>query len=282
LRRYSSRKRYFELIKSMVNMKVLSIGVAVVVVVIIAAVLIINSGRPTAEQTDVYDKGMITVGLTADSPFAYTGDDGKITGFERELADQLTHRIYGDDILVEIKEVTTQDASYLLKNGDIDIAFAMLSSDVTKTKGLYLSDPYYEDPIDVLIAKNSYTDFSQFSGKKVGVMSTEISVDAIKTILTEAKIGDVTIVDCTSYPDALEEVQMGRLAGLIAPKHKLLPILPDTFELLETGHILGNAEYEAAFWTTQGKMRELFNVELQKMKDDGTLKSLQEKWKLAG
>lgn len=266
----------------MINVKILWITLAVAAAVIVAAVLIVNSGRPTAQQTDVYGAGMIRVGLTTDSPFSYTGEDGKVTGFEKDLADQLISRIYGDKIVVETKEVTSQDASYQLKNGDIDVSFAMLTSGVTKTTGLYLSDPYYEDPIDVLITKNTYTDFSQFSGKKVGVMSTEISVDDITAALEKAGITKVSVESCTSYPDALEEVEDGKLAGLIAPKHKLLSLRGDKYGLLETGHIFNNAEYKAAFWTTQGKMRELFNGEIQKMKDDGTLKSLEEKWKIAG
>ena len=270
------------MLKEMIDWKRAAIAAAIVVVVIVAIILIANSGKPTPADTPYQKEGRMIVGVTADTAFAYQNEEGNPEGYEIDVIDEILTRIYGEEFLVEYHTLNSQQVSYKLKNDVIDCALAMLPSDVTKTRGLLISDPYYEDTAACFIQPGSAASIDNLKGKTIGVITTAISSSKIESALTEAGFTEeeIDIRACTSYPDAWESLRTGELAALIIPSHYVTEEQTQEFEVLSTEDVFQSVGYHIALWTDDSNLQELINEQIREMTEDGSLRALQEKWGL--
>lgn len=279
--KYSHRKT---LIKQFIEEKLTPkniIKAAIIVVVVIAFLVVINMLQsPKASHTSFYDKDIIYVGLSPDSALA-DKTDNEFSGFERDVAETLLKRIYGENKRVEFVEINSQNASYMLKNGDIDLALCMFASGVTKTRGTLLTDPYYYDN-NLVVVRNDGTvsEISDLAGKNIDVMSTEIYLTDIRGKLKGLGVSDADTVakGCTSYPDAIDALKAGRTDAVIAGELKLKNYV--TADLKSIGKV-GTTGYCVMAWTTESEFVLVANEQLAQMNRDGTLNELKSKWGLS-
>ena len=78
--------------------------------------------------------------------------DNEVSGFEKDAAEAVFGELYPDAKLA-FEPIAQQEASYLLKNGEIDAALAMLPANVLKTEGLSLSNGIFKDSVYPFVYK---------------------------------------------------------------------------------------------------------------------------------
>ena len=283
MRPFSRRRRYSQLparpwlqvLFNRFTMKYWIIGGALLIALIVGLIVYQNSRRVTPQDTAFYQKQQIVVGMAAgNAKFSYTDENGELAGFERDVADAVLSALYPDVPRVYVA-IDAQQASYLLREGEIDIAFGMFTRDVIKTQGLAVSNGYFRDGVYAFVAPGGdITSLSGIQGKKVSIMTSEISKSSVTDALAEEKF-EVDVYSCSAYPDGIQEVLSGNSAALIVSRYKMLPY---EGQLSMAEPAITSANYCAIAWSGNRDVITVFNEQLQKMRSDGSLDALMAKW----
>lgn len=275
------RKRFSaSRLKKMLDKKFIPVYLGVLAVIFIF-VFVLSAGRgndiSSAEQTSFSNRKTITVGVVTDnSTFAFKDDSENITGYDADVIKELLNLAYPDKKIV-LKSVDSQLASYLLKTGEINLAIGQFTKGVTKTQGLAVSKGYYTDTIYAYTPESSrITDINELRSKTVLVMTTEIPRTTAKKALDEI-VSDTKILSCSSYSDAKDSLKQGRCAAIVAPKQQ---IALRQSELKSLPTAITTVDYCILAWADNSSVITYLNTYISQMKEDGTLKNIEEKYSL--
>lgn len=280
------RKRRFWILKQ----KHIRIIIVIVLSVIFIAVLytVISSFGKRAQTSDavhaVLSKGIINIGLRGDlGPLcSYNPQTSEFEGFEKDVADEIVNRLFGEDIIINYVEVNSRTKNAMLRRGNIDIA---LSASVgAKTSGITFTSSYYSDASAVLVLKEDINNISDLDGGIIAIVNgTPQSREAEKGITElEKYLNSINIAaqikTYASYPEAVTALRNGFVDGLCAGENMLklfgkrgMRILPEVF--------MPN-EYSVEVSEKLGAFFRAVDAIIIDMKLDGTLDELMVKWKL--
>lgn len=231
--------------------------------------------RKTARTSSFYGKKEIVVGVAAPTPFTEIDSDGNMSGFEIDFINELLDRTYPESE-IRLKNIESQQASYLLKTGDIDIAIGMFTGGPLKTQGLSISKGYYYDTVNIFCDKDStITTLIGLTNKKIRVLSSEITKSSVSSMFKSLSI-NVDLHLCSSYPDAIESITSGETIGIASPKQKLKAY--DELKMLDEA--IGECSYSLMLWKSHSDVTAILNTTISQMASDGTLKALRDKWGL--
>ena len=253
------------------------------VLLCLAAVLLVVGGvvflrarrKPSAGTASFADLGEIVVGIAAPSAFATVDDAGEVTGFERDVAAAVLSDLYPDKA-VSFRAISSQEASYLLKTGQIHIALGMYVSGPLKTQGLSLSNAYFTDGVYAFCPAESTADsLWALTNQRVRVLSSDITKSAVASMFKKLEIA-VDLHLCSSYPDGIASLSRGDCAALIAPRYKL-----ESFaELRRIEEPVGFASYRFLLWSDNADVTALINTSLSRLRASGRLAELRDTWGL--
>ncbi|MBE5759486.1 MAG: transporter substrate-binding domain-containing protein [Clostridiales bacterium] len=245
------------------------------IIILAAAVLIFVTSGDDAQmkKAKLMNENEIVIGIGLEhSSFGRKNEDGTLSGFEVDLAKLLMEDLVpGKEI--EFVAIEDQEASYLLRNGEIDLAFSMLVPGTIKSQGLSLSSAYYQDEIVLMTTE------SRARGALSAIGSTKVyAIDMKKQTLSEMfsdlAIKNVRVISCSSYPDAVLAVTQSSAFAVAAPAHKAEVYLHGLFALAqESGKTVS---YTIAAWTENSDFISLINESLHKNKDE--IEALKNRW----
>lgn len=253
------------------------------VLLCLAAALLVVGGvvflrarrKPSAGTASFADLGEIVVGIAAPSTFAAVDDAGEVTGFERDVAAAVLSDLYPDKA-VSFRAISSQEASYLLKTGQIHIALGMYVSGPLKTQGLSLSNAYFTDGVYAFCPAESTADsLWALTNQRVRVLSSDITKSAVASMFKKLEIA-VDLHLCSSYPDGIASLSRGDCAALIAPRYKLASFA----ELRRIEEPVGFASYRFLLWSDNADVTALINTSLSRLRASGRLAELRNTWGL--
>ena len=254
------------------------------VLLCLAAVLLVVGGvvflrarrKPSAGTASFADLSEIVVGIAAPSAFAAVDDAGEVTGFERDVAAAVLSDLYPEKA-VSFRAISSQEASYLLKTGQIHIALGMYVSGPLKTQGLSLSNAYFTDSVyDFCPAESTADSLWALTNQRVRVLSSDITKSAVASMFKKLEIA-VDLHLCSSYPDGIASLSRGDCAALIAPRYKL-----ESFaELRRIEEPVGFASYRFLLWSDNADVTALINTSLSRLRASGKLAELRDTWGLS-
>ena len=230
-----------------------------------------TSSSTTEDGLKLVNGGKLTVCTnTPYKPFEYE-ENGKIVGFDPELGEAIAKDL-GVELNVTTASFESMDSGVALSSGQCDIALSGITvTDERKTK-MAFTETYLDDNLAILVkGDTAIKSASDLKGKKVAVQQAtsgqaeaekqeadvvqfedaSLMIQALQTDQVEAVVGNISILsEALSSDDSLKiatEIETGeQLAGAVAS---------DNTELLKKA-----------------------NETIKKMKDDGGLAKLQEKW----
>lgn len=274
IRFYLDKYKPRRLFKQLTPRRILLIC-AVLLLTIVTVIVVRSGNKPSPAHTSVADAEEIVIGIALPSAFAGQQEDGRIIGYERDIAEAVLHELYPEKPLTFIP-ITSQEASFLLRSGQIDIALGMYVSGPLKAQGLSLSNAYFTDGVYAFCsAENPVNDLWVLANQRVRVLSSDITKSAVASMFKELEI-PVDLHLCSSYPDGLEAVLTGDCVALIGPRYKL-----ESFsELHRIEEPVGFASYRFLLWPDNKDLTELINDTLADLRARGTLADLQHTWGL--
>ena len=222
----------------------------------------------------MYLQEEIVVGI-ADSRFS-SSEDGQPSGFDREVAEEIVHSVYPDAELTFLA-VPAEEASYQLRIGEIDLAMGTLTYDVLKTQGLSVSDGYFTDSVHAYVAPDSPASVGSLADGRLLIMTSELLRQDVRNALNEKGVSPSTLLDCSSYPDAIAAVSAKTSDALLAPRYKM-----EEYEhgLTMVEEPICSISYRIAAWTSNSDAIDLFNLAIAEKRADGTIDTIAQKYGL--
>ena len=155
-------------------------------------------------------EGKLVVGTASGYPpyeFVDTSvGEKKVTGIDMELAQKVADKL---GVKLEVQDMTFQSLLASITTGKIDIAISAITPTAEREKTVDFSDSYLVGKHTLLVRKEDagkYKTLADFNGKKIAVQKS-----SLQEKLTNEQIKDAQVVALTKVPDALLELQQGKV-----------------------------------------------------------------------
>lgn len=229
-----------------------------------------------APETTEAAKTTFTVGFDKDfPPMGFMGDDGEYTGFDLELAEEVAKRL-GLEFVPQPIAWDSKDME--LNSGNIDCIWNGFT--ITGREDDYTwTTPYMEnDQVFVVTGDSGITSWDDLAGKTVEVQADSSAEKALQEYpdLT-AKFG--ALQTTPDYNTAFMDLEMGSVDAIamdVTVAGYQLQQRDGDFVILDEP--LAAEEYGVGFKLDNEELRDQVQMTLEEMADDGTLKSISEKW----
>ena len=254
-------------------------AIAAIVLPAISLGLVSAAGAATLDE--IKKRGYIVV-VTEDDfrPFEFV-KDGKPTGFDNEMIDVL--KKYADfEIRHEILPWTGILAGVATGKYDIAITAALITKE--RAQSLDFTSPIADATHYYVKRKSdaSIKSVRDLSGKTVGVQAGSAllgRLPELKATLEKdgGKMGK--IVEYTSYPEAYQDLALGRTDYVVNTIINLKTLVAEKPGVFELGQAVSGKSYPA--WAVKKGntgLQAYMNEFLAKQKANGTMPALQKKW----
>lgn len=208
-------------------------------------------------------------------PFEFVDANNKIMGFDVDLANALCKEMNATCTF------TNQAFNSLipsLKFRRFDAVMAGMDITPEREKQVLFSKPYYENSALFIAQKGKVADVAALKGKRVGVQNGTTH----QKYLTD-KQSDITTVPYDSYQNAILDLKNGRIEAVFGDTAVVNEWLKQNPNLTAVGDKVTDKAYFGTglgIAVRQGNnaLQEKFNAALDKVKADGTYKTIYNKW----
>lgn len=231
-------------------------------------------------NSSTLDKDTIIVGMDdAFAPLGFKDENGDITGFDVDLAKELTKRL-NKEVVFQPIDWTMKESE--LKSGNIDFIWNGYTITEERKNKVDFSVPYLKNKQVIVTLNNSNINSkSDLIGKKVGAQSESSAVAAMEKdedLYTSFDGGSAITFEDNNQ--ALMDLEAGRIDAVVADEILVRYYISlkgeDKFKILDDN--FGEEEYGVGIRKGDTKMVDAFNKAYKEMQDDGTLKEISEKW----
>ncbi|MEK6306025.1 MAG: arginine ABC transporter substrate-binding protein [Pantoea dispersa] len=208
-------------------------------------------------------------------PFEFVDSDNKIQGFDVDLANALCKEI---DATCTFTNQAFDSLIPSLKFRRFDAVMAGMDITPEREKQVLFTKPYYDNSATFIVQKGKLTDVAALKGKRVGVQNGTTHQKYLSD-----KHSDITIVPYDSYQNAVLDLKNGRIDAVFGDTAVVNEWLKQNANLATLGEKVTDKAY---FGTGLGiavrqgnsELQQKFNGALDKIKADGTYKTIYNKW----
>ncbi len=204
----------------------------------------------------------------ANPPYSELTADKEIVGFERELGDALCERMQAVCVWVALPRNALLPA---LASGEVTTVIAALPVDGDHGEGVDMSMSYLYPDIYSIIGP---------AGVKLGLGEGTIGTLPGRDMSDWAASGGRNLIPYANLEAALSGVEKGEVAGVIAPKGVIAPMVeaePEKYAYVYRD-FKASSGLSMAFRTDDIDLRFAFEDMMFEMGDDGSLDALAMKW----
>ncbi|WP_297427564.1 ABC transporter substrate-binding protein [Clostridium sp.] len=216
-------------------------------------------------------KKLTVVGSGGYPPFNFI-KDGKVVGFDVDTGEEIAKRLG-----VQLNYVTSDWDGLIegLRSGRYDGILGSMAITDERQKVVDFTVPYYYSGAQLFVKKDSgIKDTSEMKGKTIAVATGTSYVDDVKGLGAEPALyqdDNATFMELLN--GRVDGVITDRLVGLNAVKK-----LEGGNNIVAAGNLLRTEEMGIAINKNDKELREEINKIIKQMHEDGTLKSISEKW----
>lgn len=208
-------------------------------------------------------------------PFEFVDADNKIQGFDVDLANALCKEI---DATCTFTNQAFDSLIPSLKFHRFDAVMAGMDITPEREKQVLFTKPYYDNSAIFIAQKGKLANVAALKGKRVGVQNGTTH----QKYLTD-KHSDIIIVPYDSYQNAMLDLKNGRIDAVFGDTAVVNEWLKQNTNLTALGDKVTDKNYFGAglgIAVRQGNtdLQSKFNTALDKIKADGTYKTIYNKW----
>ncbi len=215
-----------------------------------------------------------TAGLIA--PMTYHGKNNELTGFEIELIKRYAHYA---NVNVQIEEMGFDSIIAGLQSERLDMAFSNLNVTDERREVIDFSDAYLYSEVVLLVQSDRVSDngginsVDDINGKNIGyLLGASYEPDLRK------KFPDSKFDGFKNFSEVIQAIKAGRIDVYFADEPLAVSQLKETDGLKIIGDPVIDDIYAMIISQSRPELREEFNSALDKLKQNGTLDELKEKW----
>jgi polar amino acid transport system substrate-binding protein len=265
---------------SLARFKPLSRRVAFGLLAALLTVPALAGGARAASLDEIRKRGLIVATEDDFRPFEFV-KDGKPTGFDNELIEDL--RKYAPfEIKQQILPWTGILAGVSTAKYDVAITAAIITKE--RKQSLDFTSPIADATHFYVKRKNhkSISSIKDLNGKTVGVQAGSALLGRLPELaaMLEKQRGKLgKIVEYTSYPEAYQDLALGRVDYVVNTIINLQTLVAEKPAVFEIGQAVSGKSFPAwAVAKGNTELLEFLNGFLAKEKETGRLAELQKKW----
>jgi len=213
--------------------------------------------------------------IESGAPYSYksTDDPNKIIGFEADIVEALAHELGMEAQFVQNKWEGLIEG---LKRKDYDIVVNGLEITPDRAQEVDFSQPYYltSETLAVRRSTDGITQLENLRGRRVGTLEASLAQRILQALTYP-----VEIVPYSEEVHAYGDLALGRVDAVLLDEPIALYYAKPNPELKLVGAPIGHLEYGIAM-----RKGEVFNRKLDealgKLKRNGTLRAILERWNL--
>ena len=208
-------------------------------------------------------------------PFEFVDSDNKIQGFDVDLANALCKEM---DATCTFTNQAFDSLIPSLKFRRFDAVMAGMDITPDREKQVLFSKPYYDNSAIFIAQKGKMADVAALKGKRVGVQNGTTHQKYLSD-----KHSDITVVPYDSYQNAVLDLKNGRIDAVFGDTAVVNEWLKQNANLAPLGEKVTDKDYFGtglgiALRQGNSELQGKFNAALEKIKADGTYKTIYSKW----
>jgi polar amino acid transport system substrate-binding protein len=206
-------------------------------------------------------------------PWEFQNEKGEIVGFEIDLAQEVGKRL---NMNVSIVNIPFNGLFAAVQSGQIDAAVSSITITKKRLESVSFAQPYYDSDQSLAVRADSpVKDLATMSGK-VAAVDTGSTGDMWAT-QNQAKYKFSDIRRFEGLSPAMLDLAAGRIDGYISDIPAVLYYIKDkpSYKVVEK---ISTGEQYSMMFAKNSPLLEKVNAEITKMKQDGTLGKIHEKW----
>ena len=250
-----------------------------------ASLLGLSAIQPARADTldEVRQRGTLTIGTEAAYvPYEFF-KDGKIIGYDPDIADLMVPKIGAKAQFIDTAWSGIIPALYAKK---FDCIISAMTITKERAEKVLFSMPYADASNVMLLRANEdrIKTADDLSGKIIGVQLGSAAAGIIKVFEAKLKAagkpGYADVKQYEHYPEAYQDLLNKRTDAVVNSRSTMMVVMrdaPGKFKML-AGVSDITAYFGMAFRKEDTALRDFVNTQLAAMKQDGTLGKLQDKW----
>ena len=259
-------------------MKIMKKMMALVLALAMMATLLVGCGaaKSDSDLKNIEKAGKIVVGITDYAPMDYKDENGEWTGFDAEFAEAFAAEL---GVKCEFYEIADWGKKFMeLETNQIDCVWNGMTITEEAQSNSSVSDPYVINAQVVVMkadAVANYADAASLAGLTIAVESGSAGEEAA------AAIEGATIVPLQTQADALLEVAAGTSQACVIDITMANAMTGEGTDYADLTYTLSltSEEYGVSF-RKDSDVTAVFNDFMAKIKADGTLQALADKYDL--
>ena len=224
-------------------------------------------------------RGKLIVGVRSDTrPFGYRNVNGKLQGFDIDLAKVIAKHIFTNENAVVFVPVTASNRISMLNSGKVDMLIATMSITDQRRLVVDFSEPYYMAGQAILVRRrNSVSSIKQLNGKKIIIVYGSTGEMSVRMNAPEAIVRGYK-----NYDLAYKALKSGEADAMIADDTILYNLALDDPSVRILDKRFSHEPYAIAFRKGEesAQLKETVNFTLNLMSHSGKLRELKSKWGL--
>ncbi|MDA8141326.1 MAG: transporter substrate-binding domain-containing protein [Desulfobacteraceae bacterium] len=220
-------------------------------------------------------RGMLRVGIKTDfAPFGFTDPSGQIQGFDVDLARYLARVLFDDEQALELVPVTSGSRIPLLYSESVDLLIAAMNVTEDRQRVLDFTEAYLMTGSALLTLKQSpIHGVQELADRRVAVVSGAVQEKDLPLIAPLAKL-----VSFNTLTEALNALRGKQVDALCQDDIVLLKEAAKDSSLRVAGNPFIPRPYAMAVRKGDDTFLKWLNLQIDKMKRDGTLRQLRQKY----
>lgn len=230
---------------------------------IIIAISLTSGCDSTTNDTDA-----LKVGVCADYPPFEFIVNGKLQGFDIELAEAISKEL---NKKIKFYDMNFDSIIISLQSGKIDLAISSINETPERKNNIDFSDPYYESKVAIIYLKDKNITKENFVYKKIGAQLGSTLEQISNTFHNEK------VVALPKLHMLIQELKLQRVNVVICEQKQAIEFCKAndnldyfTIDVIANGYAIGLAKNSI--------LKNDINNILNKFKENGTLNNLQKKW----
>lgn len=227
--------------------------------------------------TDIQKKGKLILGLDdAFPPMGFRDDNQEIVGFDIDAAKEVAKRM---GIELVVTPISWDAKEQELSTKHIDCIWNGFTSNAEREKQMTLSKPYMQNTqVVVVLSDSGIKSLDDLAGKKVAIQNGSTASDAMENN-KEFKDSLKSLAKVEDNVQALMDLKVGGSDAVVMDEvvaRYYVEKEPVTYTILDSA--LADEEYVIGFRKEDKALCDEVYKQLETMAEDGTLKTLSEKW----
>ena len=206
-------------------------------------------------------------------PWEFQNEKGEIVGFEIDLAQEIGKRL---NMNVSIVNIPFNGLFAAVQSGQIDAAVSSITITKKRLESVSFAQPYYDSDQSLAVRANSGIKGLEGMSGKVAAVDTGSTGD-MWTTQNQQKYKFTDIRRYEGLAPAMLDLATGRIDGYVSDIPAVQYYIKDkpVYQVVER---IPTGEQYSMMFAKNSPLLEKANAEITKMKQDGTLATIHEKW----